>query len=202
MKLNTEQLQKYLLKVNSNLEIHKKDWRVGQTYFNVLDMDYPKLANLIRGTSIDPFYVEKNLPAFLKYIDGSKEIGTKVSYMEIGFEELDEAMVNALNEFFGLTKTKFHSGHIEASCHHEWNNYSKYNYSFERMGDSNSDKQRKEKAITKINAFIKEMEAHELEDVPFWQMILDYDTQPFICEIMIELGYVTEGLNYIIDVSW
>lgn len=30
-------------------------WRYGQTAFNVLHMNYPDAANMLRGTAIDPF---------------------------------------------------------------------------------------------------------------------------------------------------
>lgn len=40
-------------------------WRKGQTYFNVLHDVRPDLAELIRGTSIDPFYRECNFAEFM-----------------------------------------------------------------------------------------------------------------------------------------
>lgn len=33
-------------------------WRLGQTYFNVLYQYYPELADSIRSTEYDPFYVD------------------------------------------------------------------------------------------------------------------------------------------------
>jgi hypothetical protein len=35
-------------------------WRLGQAYFNVLNVIAPDLANEIRGTDLDPFYKEKD----------------------------------------------------------------------------------------------------------------------------------------------
>ena len=43
--------------------------RLGQCYFNAL-IDYkPELAEKVRGRpSLDPFYQDKNIPAFLEFI--------------------------------------------------------------------------------------------------------------------------------------
>lgn len=43
-------------------------WRKGQTYFNVLTDVRPDLADLIRGTGIDPYHQDCNLAAFLGQI--------------------------------------------------------------------------------------------------------------------------------------
>lgn len=54
----------YLKLVN---QIQKKNpsWRKGQTHFNVLHDVRPDLAELIRGTSIDPFHKDCVLSEFL-----------------------------------------------------------------------------------------------------------------------------------------
>lgn len=45
-------------------------WRLGQTYFNVLHTLHPELANEIRGTALDPFHVRDRdmLNAFLGFV--------------------------------------------------------------------------------------------------------------------------------------
>ncbi len=43
-------------------------WRVGQTYFNVLHNVRPKLANSIRSSTLDCFFRDQKLPAFLEYV--------------------------------------------------------------------------------------------------------------------------------------
>ena len=43
-------------------------WRLGQTYFNVLHTLRPDLANKIRATYLDPFYINSAIPAFLKWL--------------------------------------------------------------------------------------------------------------------------------------
>jgi hypothetical protein len=40
------------------------EWRVGQRFFNVLARMDPVLADMIRGTSADPFYDDSKIPAF------------------------------------------------------------------------------------------------------------------------------------------
>jgi hypothetical protein len=36
-------------------ELGTEGWRFGQTAFNVLHMNFPQIANDIRGTSLDPY---------------------------------------------------------------------------------------------------------------------------------------------------
>ena len=43
--------------------------RKGQYAFNTLYSYRPDLANMIRGTSIDPFYNDEILPYFLKHLE-------------------------------------------------------------------------------------------------------------------------------------
>lgn len=44
------------------------DWRSGQTYFNLLYRINPDLANSVRSSPIDPFYLDARIPAFLLYV--------------------------------------------------------------------------------------------------------------------------------------
>lgn len=39
------------------IQAQHPEWRRGQTEFNVLETVRPELANLIRATGIDPFYI-------------------------------------------------------------------------------------------------------------------------------------------------
>lgn len=39
---------------------NKTGWRLGQAIFNVLAENRPDLAEKIRGTEMDPFYVQEN----------------------------------------------------------------------------------------------------------------------------------------------
>jgi hypothetical protein len=43
------------------------EWRMGQTYFNVLYAIRPDLANRIRGSSLDPFYFDDRIYEFLAW---------------------------------------------------------------------------------------------------------------------------------------
>ena len=43
-------------------------WRKGQTVFNCLYNLYPELANKIRATELDPFYVDERIPQTLEYV--------------------------------------------------------------------------------------------------------------------------------------
>lgn len=48
-------------------------WRDGQTMFNVFHLLNPSMANFICGKSFDPFYDDKNIPAFLEFIHNLPE---------------------------------------------------------------------------------------------------------------------------------
>ncbi len=44
------------------------EWREGQTWFNVLYEQHPEIADDIRGTILDPFYNDENLPRFFNFL--------------------------------------------------------------------------------------------------------------------------------------
>lgn len=44
------------------------EWRLGQTYFNVLEGMNIALANQLRGSISDPFYEDANIKAFLSHV--------------------------------------------------------------------------------------------------------------------------------------
>lgn len=49
---------------------NRNEWRLGQTMFNVLHENNPKLADFVRGTEADPFYQDGNVAAFLTIVQG------------------------------------------------------------------------------------------------------------------------------------
>lgn len=60
---------------NNNLEIlydlvkkRPSYIRKGQSYFNEAYNMNPKLVDQIRGTDIDPFYVDKRVPKFIEFL--------------------------------------------------------------------------------------------------------------------------------------
>jgi len=62
--------QEYNRFIQTVVEVYyaNTDWRYGQTMFNVLDEEYPELANEIRGTANDPFYNNDRIEACINYI--------------------------------------------------------------------------------------------------------------------------------------
>lgn len=56
--------QDYLLMVVQHKQEHP-EWRMGQTYFNVLERVNEKKANEIRGSWLDPFHQDKVIGNFL-----------------------------------------------------------------------------------------------------------------------------------------
>lgn len=66
-KLNKIEVEQLVYLAN---EVIKKQpqLRLGQTIFNLLFENHPKLANEIRGTKIDCFYVDSIIPETLEYI--------------------------------------------------------------------------------------------------------------------------------------
>ena len=68
MKLTKKQIIEYAELFECELESHK-NWRLGQTAFNVLCDIHPLLAEKVRGNGdIDPFYVDKHIPKFFEFI--------------------------------------------------------------------------------------------------------------------------------------
>jgi hypothetical protein len=64
---------KYLAEVAHQKQF-MSNWRMGQTYFNVLTEVKPVLAEKIRGTAIDPFHDDKNIANFLTEVCFSWDI--------------------------------------------------------------------------------------------------------------------------------
>jgi len=50
-------------------EMCPKQWRLGQTAFNTLEMERPSLAEKIRGTAFDPFHDDSALPRFYDWLE-------------------------------------------------------------------------------------------------------------------------------------
>jgi hypothetical protein len=47
-----------------------RDWRIGQAAFNTLNEFYPEIADMIHGTSADPFYAESARdPRYSAFLD-------------------------------------------------------------------------------------------------------------------------------------
>ena len=42
--------------------------RKGQAYFNEAYNINPKLVNQVRGTELDPFYIDSRVPEFIKFL--------------------------------------------------------------------------------------------------------------------------------------
>jgi hypothetical protein len=57
----------YLREVTKQKVAHT-DWRMGQTYFNVLHAHRPTIANNMPKT-LDPFYDDALVPYFLEYVE-------------------------------------------------------------------------------------------------------------------------------------
>lgn len=45
-------------------------WRYGQTWFNVVHGMYPEIAEKVRASALDPFYVDALVPVFLDFVEG------------------------------------------------------------------------------------------------------------------------------------
>ena len=57
----------YLLKVVGQV-VEIPHYRTGQAYFNTLMDCKPEMAYFLKGTVLDPYYDDKNVPAFLAYV--------------------------------------------------------------------------------------------------------------------------------------
>jgi hypothetical protein len=69
MKLNNTQFSE-LQGIVKEVNAENPEWRLGQTFFNVLCDLYPEISEEIRGSKVDPFYYdnEKDLYLFFKFI--------------------------------------------------------------------------------------------------------------------------------------
>lgn len=50
------------------MRMKNKDWRKGQAFFNALHTLFPDVADEIRATDKDPYYVDERLEACIKFI--------------------------------------------------------------------------------------------------------------------------------------
>jgi hypothetical protein len=66
-KLNNSQIIE-LIELSNEIGTNKPFLREGQCLFNTLYQLYPELADSLRGTEFDPFYNDKIIDKFLKYI--------------------------------------------------------------------------------------------------------------------------------------
>ena len=56
------------LKIVRTVHARTDDWRLGQTYFNVLTEARPELAEKVRGSMVDPFHNDAHIGEFLVFI--------------------------------------------------------------------------------------------------------------------------------------
>jgi hypothetical protein len=49
-------------------KVDHREWRPGQTAFNVLHQVRPDLAGLVQGSVIDPFFINDNLLDFYRWV--------------------------------------------------------------------------------------------------------------------------------------
>ena len=55
---------------NERVSDPKRDERKGQAAFNALHELDPELADMVRGSKVDPFYKDDRLPEFLREVFG------------------------------------------------------------------------------------------------------------------------------------
>jgi len=62
-----------ILSYAQGLQEEHLEWRWGQTVFNTLEMLGPTVANAIRGTKNDMFYIDENVNKFKNYIKAQND---------------------------------------------------------------------------------------------------------------------------------
>lgn len=67
MKLTKEQVEE-VKKEAEELKEDYPEWRTGQSFFNALYMMYPKVADDVRGTKYDPFYITELIDQCIEFI--------------------------------------------------------------------------------------------------------------------------------------
>jgi len=66
-KLNEEELKEYLKEVK-RVAVEYLDWRLGQSYFNVLTIMHVDIADELRGGEFDPFFDDRKIDKFINEI--------------------------------------------------------------------------------------------------------------------------------------
>ncbi|WP_332645081.1 hypothetical protein [Aeromicrobium sp.] len=56
------------LQIVRTVHARTTDWRLGQTYFNVLTEARPELAEKVRGSIVDPFHQDARIGDFLVFV--------------------------------------------------------------------------------------------------------------------------------------
>lgn len=64
----SEKYQEYLNKIDLGLISKPRNWRMGQFHFNFLMDNHPQIAEKIRGTKEDPFYLDDRIEIFLESV--------------------------------------------------------------------------------------------------------------------------------------
>jgi len=57
-----------VLKLSNEMQKKHKDYRKGQAFFNSLHRLYPDVANKIRGTDKDPFYIDEKVNECIAFV--------------------------------------------------------------------------------------------------------------------------------------
>ena len=70
--LSKEEINELKVKVLIEAPLLFPAWRKGQAYFNYLYQLHPDVANEIRGTEYDPFYLNSRIDKFLNKISECK----------------------------------------------------------------------------------------------------------------------------------
>ena len=68
LKLNVDQANKFIKESNLLWKSKPEYLRKGQMLFNLLHQQYPKLADMVKGTENDPFYNDNLLSNFFNFI--------------------------------------------------------------------------------------------------------------------------------------
>ena len=66
--LSEKEINELKVKVLIEAPLLFPSWRKGQAYFNYLYQLHPDVANEIRGTEYDPFYLNSRIEKFLNKI--------------------------------------------------------------------------------------------------------------------------------------
>lgn len=55
---------------------NQPEWRLGQTYFNILVEAHPSLAERVRSSQVDPFYRDDRIGEFLAFVSDNWDEAT------------------------------------------------------------------------------------------------------------------------------
>lgn len=106
-------ITRYIQEIGKAVNMHP-EWRYGQVLFNVLHEHWPKLADMVQGSDLDPFYWDEQnserLDQYFNLIRPYQSFIDELKYrIDIGRDQIIYIYENGDNEFVDLLELPTHA---------------------------------------------------------------------------------------------